>query len=146
VTAFHSPAAERDRRRRLVQRIVLVAVLVLVLAATAVFWPRPVRGDLTVSTTSQVDPAGVLKGEVAASRVGDRACYSVTSGTGTAVLRFVPGWSADTKLGLRDTSGLVVAQPGDTVVLLGAPGTVGAVAGCTQQGRIWTVTTVRSRS
>ncbi len=130
----------------LIRSFVILAVLLGVLAGAAVLWPKPLTGGLTVSTTASVDPSGVLKGPVSAVRPGDRVCYSITSGTTTSVLRFVPGWSADAQLGLRDASGLVVAQPGDTVVLLGRPGKVGAVAGCTQQGRIWTVTTVRSRS
>jgi hypothetical protein len=130
----------------LIRRIVILAALLGVLATAAVFWPRATPGGLRVSTTASVDPAGVLKGRVSATRSGDRACFTITGSGTTSVLRFVPDWSADTQLGLRDPSGLVVAQPGDTIVLLGRPGKVGSVAGCTDRGRIWTVTTVRSRS
>lgn len=130
----------------LIRRIAILVALLGVLALAAVFWPRPTPGGLTVSTTAAVDPAGVLRGRVAATRTGDRVCFTTTANGTTSVLRFEPGWTADAQLGLRDPSGLVVAQPGDTIVLLGRPGKVGAVAGCEQTGRIWTVTTVRSRS
>jgi hypothetical protein len=129
-----------------IRRAVILVVLLGVLATTAAFWPRATPGGLTVATTASVEPGGVLQGKVAAERSGDRVCYTVTSRGTTSVLRFVPGWSADAQLGLRDPSGLVVAQPGDTIVLLGRPGSIGSVAGCEQRGRIWTVTSIRSRS
>lgn len=139
-----SPVAASFRRRTIVRRVVAVGVLVAVLVVVALLWPRPQRGGLDVSTASgTTTPAGVLQGPLAADREAGRACYSLTSRGTTAVLRFAEGWSADTRLGLRDPSGLVVAQPGDDVVLLGAPATVGRVPGCTARGRIWTVTSVR---
>ena len=91
--------------------------------------------------TTSVQLAG--DGSLAGAREGDRVCYSVPTRGSTAVLRFPAGWSADARLGLRDPAGLVVAQPGDEVVLLGAPAAVGSVPGCSVRGRIWTITSVR---
>lgn len=141
--SMYSPAAERDRRRRLVRRLVIIGVLLAVLVLTAVFWPKPTRGGLSVATVGATDPNGVLQGTLVASRSGDHVCFSIAGKGGTSVLRFVPGWSADAKLDLRDPSGAVVAQPGDAPVLLGRPGPVGSVPGCSASGRIWTVTSVR---
>jgi hypothetical protein len=137
--------AEKARRRRRTARIAGLVLLVLALLATALLWPKPSRGALSVASVSTADPTGVVRGVLAASRSGDRVCYAVTAHGTTAVLRFVQGWSADSRLGLRDPSGGVVAQPGDTLVLLGAPGSVGTVAGCSQPGRIWTVTGIKER-
>jgi hypothetical protein len=138
--------AARDRRRRRTGRIVGLVLLVLALAAAALFWPRPTKGALDVSSIAAVAPTGLLQGQMAAARSGDRVCYSIAAKGTTAVLRFVPGWSADALLGLRDPSGLVVAQPGDTLVILGAPASVGTVTGCPRRGRIWTVTSITRRT
>jgi hypothetical protein len=139
-----SPVAAAFRRRTIIRRSIAVAVLVAVLVVVALLWPRPQRGGLDVATApGATAPTGVLQGALVAKRQADRACYSLTSRGTTSVLRFAEGWSADTRLGLRDPSGLVVAQPGDDVVLLGAPAAVGTLPGCTARGRIWTVTSVR---
>lgn len=144
---MHSPAAEKDRRRRLIVRASIAAALLVVLVVAALLWPKPTRGALSVATVRSAEPAGVLQGELTGTRVDDHVCYAVGAADGTtSVLRFVTGWSADTRLGLRDASGAVVAQPGETIVLLGRPGAVGSVQGCAQRGRIWTVTSVRSSS
>lgn len=142
---MRSPAAERDRRRRRTVRLALIGALLLVLVGAALLWPRPTPGALRVPTGERVDPAGVLQGRLAAARSGDLVCYTVATSTGIAVLRFEPGWSADERLGLRDTAGGVVAQPGDTVRALGVPGAVGTVDGCAARGRTWTVTSVEIR-
>ncbi|MGT2427319.1 hypothetical protein [Amnibacterium kyonggiense] len=142
---MYSPAADRDRRRRRTVRAAVLVALVLALVGTALLWPRPTPGALTVATGEQVDPSGVVQGRLSAVRAGDRVCYSVATASGTAVLRFVPGWSADERLGLRDTSGGVVAQPGDTVRALGLPGSIGTVDGCAVRGRTWTVTSILIR-
>lgn len=136
---------ERDLRRRgLIRRAIAVGVLLVALVAVALLWPRPDTGGLRVATVSgQPAPTGVLRGALSGTREGDRVCYSVPSDGSTAVLRFTDGWTADPRLGLRDPSGLVVAQPGDEVVLLGAPAAVGTAAGCPTRGRVWTVTSVR---
>ena len=146
VSGQYSVMAERDRRRRRTGRIVGLVVLVAALAVAALLWPRPTTGALTVASVGTVAPTGVLQGEISATRSGDRVCYSIAAKSGTAVLRFAPAWSADALRGLRDPSGLVVAQPGDTLVILGAPSSVGSVAGCTQRGRIWTVTSIKHRT
>lgn len=144
---MYSPAAEKDRRRRPIIRVSVVGALVVILAVAALLWPKATPGALSVATVGDTDPGGVLQGQLAATRAGDHACYSIRSSDGTtSVLRFQSGWSADTRLGLRDASGGVVAQPGDTIVLLGRPAAVGSVEGCAQRGRIWTVTSVRTRS
>lgn len=144
MTWQNSPVAVAARRRVLVRTITGIAVLLAVLVVAAVLWPRPQPGGLSVPTSSSsVEPSGVLQGSLDASRSGDRVCYSITTRGATALLRFVPGWTADDRLGLRDPAGLVVAQPGDEVVLLGAPGRTGAVAGCPEQGRVWTITSLR---
>jgi hypothetical protein len=136
--------AEKARRRRRTARIAALVLLVLALAAAAMLWPKPSRGALSVASVSTAGPTGVVRGVLAASRSGDRVCYALTADGTTAVLRFVPGWSADKRLGLRDPSGAVVALPGDTLVLLGAPASIGTVAGCSLSGRIWTVTGIKS--
>jgi len=139
------PGVAKARRRALIARFVVLGVLLAVLVLLAALWPRPEPGGLTVPTSATaVEPAGVLQGRVAAVRRGERACYSVTAGGRTSVLRFVPGWSADDALGLVDPTGAVVAQPGSTVVLLGAPASTGSVEGCTERGRVWTITAVRT--
>lgn len=132
------------RRRALVIRLVVLAGLVVVLVLAALLSPQTPRGGLDVATTSaSVEPAGVLQGALVASRRGDQACYSMTVRGMRSVLRFVPGWSANDDLGLIDPSGAVVAPPQSTVVLLGRPGAVGSVAGCSEQGRIWTITSAQ---
>ena len=146
MSVHYSPMAEKARRRRRTTRIAALALLVLALIAAALLWPKPGRGALTVASASAVAPTGVVQGALAASRSGDRVCFAVTLHGTTAVLRFVPGWSADARLGLRDPSGAVVAQPGDRLVLLGAPASVGRVAGCSQPGRIWTVSGIKERT
>jgi hypothetical protein len=144
---MYSPAAEKDRRRRLIVRISIVVGLLVILVIAALLWPKPTPGGLSVATVRDAEPAGVLQGELTATRTGDHVCYAITgSDGGASVLRFVSGWSADARLDLRDASGGVVAQPGDTVVALGKPGAVGTVKGCMQRGRIWTVTSVKLRS
>ncbi|GAA2753830.1 hypothetical protein CLV52_1907 [Amnibacterium kyonggiense] len=143
---MYSPAAERERRRTRRVRLVVIGALAVVFVGAALLWPRPTPGALTVATGERVAPAGVLQGELSADRSGEQVCYSVATSTGTAVLRFVPGWSADERLGLRDAAGGVVAQPGDVVRVLGDPGPVGSVAGCAERGRTWTVTSVQIRS
>jgi hypothetical protein len=135
------------RRRALRWRLVVLGVLVVVLVALALLWPKPERGALSVATTSAtIKPTGALQGILVGAREGGRACYTVTVRGTTAVLRFEPGWSADERLGLEDTSGGVVAQPGARVMMLGAPGPVGTVAGCSHRGRVWTITTVDVRA
>jgi hypothetical protein len=146
VSGQWSPVAAAHRRSVLIRRIVVLAVLLGVLVTAAVLWPKAQPGGLTVATTAAVDPSGALQGKVAAVRAGDRVCFSVTRDGGASVLRFPPGWSSDAELDLRDPSGLVVAQPGDTLVLLGRPGAIGSVPGCTDRGRIWTVTSIRTGS
>lgn len=136
--------ADRERRRRGTRVLVLIGLVALLVVA-AFLWPRATRGPLDVPTGAAVTTTGVLRGELDAARSGDHVCYSIVVNGSTAVLRFEPGWSADTRLGLRDPSGAVAAQPGDTLVLLGVPATIGSVAGCTQRGRIWTVHSVRQR-
>lgn len=135
----------RARRRAFVRRIVVVGALLVVLLAAALLWPRPQRGGLSVPTAS-ASPSGVLEGVLAAERVGDRVCFTISTRRTTAVLRFAVGWSADASLDLLDPSGLVVARPGEEVVLLGAPGAVGTVAGCPTRGRTWSITSVRLRT
>ena len=140
----YSPAAAKGRRRALVLRIVLVAALLVVLAVVSLLFPKPERGGLRVATvTGSVEPSGVLQGTLAATRVGDEACFSISTRGTTSVLRFVDGWSAQERLALVGPAGSVVAQPGSTVTVLGEPGRIGSVAGCAQRGRIWTVTSVR---
>lgn len=139
-----SPVARRFRRRSIVRRALVVGALVVALVVVALLWPRPTPGGLSVATAAgETKPTGVLQGRLSADREGDRVCYSVPTRGSTAVLRFAEGWSADARLGLRDPAGLVVAQPGDEVVLLGAPAAVGALPGCPARGRIWTVTSLR---
>ncbi|WP_345479832.1 hypothetical protein [Amnibacterium soli] len=139
-----SPMARNHRRRTIVRRALVVAALVLALVVVAVLWPSPTPGGLSVATApGKTKPTGVLQGALTAARTGDRVCYSVPTRGSRAVLRFAEGWTADSRLGLRDPAGLVVAQPGDEVVLLGAPSSVGTVPGCPTRGRIWTVTTLR---
>ena len=139
-----SPMGRSVRRRSTVRRVILVGALLVALLVVALFWPRPASGGLDVATVAgQTKPTGALQGALAAGRAGDRVCYSVTTRGSAAVLRFPAGWSADTRLGLRDPSGLVVAQPGDQVVLLGAPTAVGTLPGCSIRGRVWTVTSIR---
>lgn len=122
----------------------MVGALLVALVVGALLWPRPTPGGLSVATApGETEPAGVLQGSLDADRAGDRVCYSLPTRGSTAVLRFPAGWSADARLGLRDPAGLVVAQPGDRVVLLGTPAAVGALPGCSTRGRIWTVTSVR---
>jgi len=139
-----SPVARSFRRRTIVRRALVVGALLVVLLVGALLWPRPTPGGLGVATVAaETKPTGVLQGSLAAARAGDRVCYSVPTRGSTAVLRFPQGWSADARFGLRDPAGLVVAQPGDQVVLLGAPAAVGTLPGCPTRGRIWTVTSVR---
>lgn len=139
-----SPVARSFRRRSIVRRALVVGGLLVALLVVALLWPRPTPGGLGVATVAgETKPTGVLQGSLAAGRAGDRVCYSVPTRGSTAVLRFPAGWSADARLGLRDPAGLVVAQPGDEVVLLGAPAAVGTLPGCPTRGRVWTVTTVR---
>ncbi|RIX27610.1 hypothetical protein [Amnibacterium setariae] len=142
-----SPMVAKDRRRRRVRLLVLLAVLLGVLTAAALLRPAPQTGGLRVPVVGAApDPTGVLRGAVSAERRGDVVCYSVAAANGTAVLRFPEGWSADERLGLRDASGGVVVQPGATVTMLGAPGPVGTVPGCDERGRVWTVTSVDLRA
>jgi len=139
--------AGRARRRRRVRLVAALGALVVALAAAALLWPRPSSGALRVPVVERAPtPGGVLRGTLAADRDGDLVCYTMRTAAGTAVLRFPPGWSADERLGLRDASGGVVAQPGSAFTMLGAPAGVGSVPGCTARGRIWTVTSVDLRA
>ncbi|WP_375388722.1 hypothetical protein [uncultured Amnibacterium sp.] len=137
------PGVAKLRRRSLLRRVALAGALLLVLVGLAVLWPRAERGGLTVPTATAGEPTGVLRGALQAQRHGDVACYSVTVHGTTSVLRFAEGWSANPQLGLVDPSGAVIAQPGSTVVLTGEPGAVGTADGCTQQGRLWTISAAR---
>jgi hypothetical protein len=139
--------AAKEQRRAFRWRLLALGGLVVVLVLVVVLWPKPTRGALGVATTSAaVEPSGVLRGVLVAAREDDRACYSMSVRGATAVLRFPEGWSADERLGLRDTSGGVVAQPGARITMLGAPGRIGTVAGCPDRGRIWTITSVNLRA
>lgn len=145
MTIRHSPAAEADRRRRRIRLAVVLVVLLLVLAGASLLWPRPASGPLGVATTAPTAPAGVLQGQVSATRSGRLVCYTVSRDGATSVLRFVPGWSADARLGLHEPGGALAARPGEAVALLGRPGPVGSVDGCAAEGRVWTITGVRGR-
>ena len=139
----HFPGVAALRRRSLLRRVAVLVSLLAVLIGLALLWPRAEPGGLAVPTATAGDPSGVLRGALQAERRGDTVCYSVTVRGATSVLRFAPGWSADRQLGLVDPSGAVVAQPGTTVVLTGAPGGTGVAAGCTDRGRLWTITAAR---
>jgi predicted anti-sigma-YlaC factor YlaD len=131
----------------IVRAVVVLAVLVAVLVVSVVLWPKARPGALAVATTTaSVAPGGVLQGTIAAARSGDRVCFSATHGGSTSVLRFPSGWSSDSRLDLRDAAGGVVAQPGDTLIMLGRPGAIGSLPGCSVEGRIWTITSVRTAS
>ena len=65
---------------------------------------------------------------------------------GAAQLVLPPGWSASRARALLDPSGSVVAKPGDSVLVTGAPGRVGTVEGCATTGRIWSVATLAVRT
>lgn len=143
----YSPMLVKERRRARRLRLVALVGLLVILAALLLLWPKPQRGAMSVATTSaSVEPSGALRGILRASQEGHRVCYSMVVRGSTSVLRFPQGWSADERLGLRDQSGGVVAQPGAQVTMLGAPAAVGSVPGCSQRGRIWTITTVNLRA
>lgn len=138
------PGVQRMRRRSLMRRALLGAVLLVALIVFAVLWPRPTPGGLSVVTAADTAGAtGALRGDLAGVRVGDRVCFSITVRGVTSVLRFPEGWSSDPDLGLRDRSGTVAAVPGSEVTLIGTPGRVGVLPGCTERGRIWTISQLR---
>lgn len=146
MSATRFPGVEKLRRRALVRRVVLLGGLLVLLLVSALLWPRQTTGPLSVPT-SAVEPAaaGVVRGELAASRQGGRVCFRVATDDGDALLVLPAGWSADEQRSLLDRSGSSVAQPGDTVLVTGAPGAVGEVPGCPGEGRVWTVATVALR-
>ena len=134
------------RRRALVRRLALLGGLLVLLLGSALLWPRQQTGALTVPTTAAEPTAsGVVRGTLAASRQGDRVCFRVATEDGAALLVLPDGWSADEQRSLLDRSGSSVAQPGDTVLVTGAPGAIGAVPGCAGEGRVWSVATVALR-
>lgn len=126
------------------RRIALVAVLLAVLVASALLWPRQRTGALEVPTSDRPAAAsGVVTGRLDATRDGDRVCFTVAADDGPALLVFPAGWGADAGLGLLDPTGVVVAPRGTVVRVVGEPGEVGRVSGCPGSGRVWTVSAVR---
>lgn len=137
-------AVRRLRVRRIRRLLVAVGVLLLALVGVALLPQGLHRGALTVATVDGArDASGVVQGRVSASRSGDRACFTVASTQGPVLLEFPSGWSADIGLRLLDAAGQTRVRPGTVMAFLGAPGAIGAIAGCSGTGRVWTVTDVR---
>lgn len=146
MSATHFPGVEKLRRRALIRRAVLLGGLLVLLLVSALLWPRQSTGPLSVPTSSAEPTAsGVVRGELAAARQGDRVCFRVETDGGDALLLLPAGWSADAQRSLLDRSGSSVAQPGDTVLVTGDPGEVGTVPGCSGEGRVWAVASVALR-
>ncbi len=146
MTGTHFPGVRRLRRRSLIRRVVLLGALLGVLVLSALLWPRQQTGALRVPTTgAEPRTAGVVRGQLDASRQGDLVCFRVATDADDALLVLPTGWSADEQRALLDRSGAAVAQPGDTVLVTGTPGDVGSVPGCTGEGRVWAVASVSLR-
>jgi hypothetical protein len=137
-------AVRRLRVRRIRRLLIAVGVLLLALVGVAMLPQGLHRGALTVATVDGHGKAsGVVQGRLAATRSGDRACFTVAAAQGRVLLEFPAGWSADSGLRLLDAAGQTRARPGTVLAFLGAPGAVGTVAGCRGTGRVWAVTDVR---
>jgi hypothetical protein len=141
------PGVEGARRRRRTRRLILVGALLAVLIAAGLLSPRATTGGLAVPTsTTAARAAGVFQGPLRAQRTGDRVCFSVATGNGTAFLVLPAGWSADRELDLLDTTGGVRVQRGGTALYVGTPLHRTAPAPCRGSGRTWAVQDVRTPS
>ncbi|HEV7624818.1 MAG TPA: hypothetical protein VGO26_11820 [Amnibacterium sp.] len=139
-------AVRRLRVQRVRRLLLIIGVLVLALGGVALLPQGQHRGTFRVATSDRNaghGPTGVVQGRVTATRSGDRVCFSVAAAQGRVLLVLPRGWSADDRLRLLDDAGQALVPPGAVMAFLGAPGSIGTVAGCTGEGRIWYVTDVR---
>jgi hypothetical protein len=147
MSGLDSTTARRLRTRRIRRLLIGLGALVVALVLVALLPQGASRGTYSVPTDPRIGRAvgavGVVQGPLTAERRGDRVCYSVATAHGLRLLVLPPGWTADTRLALRDAGGGLRARPGAVMAFLGAPAGSGAVAGCAGRGVRWATTVVR---
>lgn len=143
-----------ERRRRGWHRrwTVLGGVLLLAGVVALVLRIAALPGPLAVPTDPRLhyDPRGdygTLQGTLHASRSGDRACFWVTPPPDAPSFSKVPtdryyvvapaDWSADESLRLLGGFKVVIASPGEELLLVGAPGGVRTLPGCPSSGAVF---------
>lgn len=146
MSGLSSVAVKRLRARRLRRLLTILAVLVAALVLVALLPQGQHHGGYAVPTSdraAQLAPTGVVQGPLHAERSGSTVCFSVDAAQGRVLLVLPPGWSADRSLRLLDAGGQTRAMAGATMAFLGAPGTTGALPGCSGTGRLWYTSDVR---